>query len=82
MSPHLLQHRDYLLTGYGREPFEKVRDRISTFEVIQEGLDGNARASKDRSSTHDLRIGQDFGIAHNGSIDRHADKTKKSDGNK
>ncbi len=36
------------------EPFQKVFERFSAFEVVEERLDGDARAAKDRSSAENV----------------------------
>jgi hypothetical protein len=58
-SRRLLDERDHLLTGDGGKRIEKAFDRVALFEVVNQRLNGYARADKHGRSAHDLRMAVD-----------------------
>ena len=45
----LLQEPDHLFAGDGREAGQELMDRVAGFQVVEQGLDRDPRASEDRS---------------------------------
>lgn len=52
-----------LLALDGREVFHKLVHRSSAFEILDQGLNRNARASENRLTAHNFRINCDEGFA-------------------
>jgi hypothetical protein len=65
----LIEQSDDLFSSHRRELLEKLIDAVSRFEVIEERLNGYARASEARGTMHDLRIRGDEGF-HSGTFYR------------
>src|SRR5437867_1327355 len=59
----LLQGRDGLLPGHGREILEKLRQRLARFEVVQQRCEGHTRAHKYRRAAHDIRMAMNHRLA-------------------
>jgi len=55
----LFQEGYDLLSAYGGEPFEEVGNRLARFQIVNQGLDGNAGAPEDGASSHDFWIRTD-----------------------
>ena len=51
-----LEQRDHLFTLHARKAFEKLLDRITRFQVIEQAFFWYARARKDRFAPEHLRI--------------------------
>ena len=60
----LLESRNRLLSGHSREIVQEFIQRIAALEVIEQGLERNARAHEDRSAPENLRI-----AVNNGGMD-------------
>jgi len=57
---------DCLITRHGGESFKKVIKGMPVLDMIEQGLDRNARSRKARDSTHALRIKPNNLIETNG----------------
>ena len=57
----LLEKRNNLLALHARKTLQKLLDRISRFQVIEEALRRHSRARKYRLTTEDFRILCDHG---------------------
>jgi len=54
--PWLLQGRDGLLTGNGRDVLEELRKGLPRFELVQQGHQRHTRTDEDGCAAHDLRV--------------------------
>src|ERR1017187_4140812 len=67
-----LNNRDHLLAFHRGKTIEKVFDGFTTFKIINQVLQRNAGADKDRRAAHDFRIGMNHAVEgfhlHGGSI--------------
>ena len=63
-----LEGGDGHFTGDGRKALEKVFECFSAFEIVEQRLDRDAGAAKDRSSAEDLGIFDDD--SHGGIVSR------------
>ena len=62
--PGLIEELDYLFSGNRGEALEEVVDRVSGFEVIDQGCSRYPRPSENGSSPHDAAIGCDGAFLH------------------
>ncbi|SRR5713101_3784129 len=46
-------------TRYGGKPLEKLFERLSSFQIVEEGLDGHSRSTKHRSSAKNIPVFDD-----------------------
>src|SRR5437773_6299809 len=46
-------------TRYGGKPLEKLFERLSTFQIVEESLDWHSRSAKHRSSAKNVRVFDD-----------------------
>ncbi len=58
--PPVLEHLDGLFTTRGGEILEEFVEREPRLEVLDQGIDGNPRATEDEGTADDGRIGSDM----------------------
>src|SRR5258708_30611718 len=46
-------------TRYGGKPLEKLFERLSSFQIVEEGLDWHSRSTKHRSSAKNIPVFDD-----------------------
>ncbi len=61
----LFEKSDYLSFGYRWKSFQKIRNRLLSFEVLNERLQRNTRTAKNRRSTQDTWIRSNDIGSHN-----------------
>lgn len=59
-----LKELDHLLTTHGREPLQKIGDRISGFQIIKQSPDGHPSAPETRRSSHHVHFTRDQCVFH------------------
>lgn len=64
------ESRDSSFTRHGRKPLEKVFECFSTFQIIEESLDGDSRSAEHRGSAQDIGVFDDD--SHEGIVTRGA----------
>ena len=61
----LFEHGNRQIATDGREVIQEDFQRITGLKVIEQSLDGNSCAGKNRSATVDFRINSDEALVHN-----------------
>jgi hypothetical protein len=52
----MIENRDSIFPAHSRKPFEKLIDRRSITQILEQGGDWDASISEDRYATHTSRV--------------------------